>query len=121
MPFDYVKIREGTVDPLFERFGKTAQIAVNVPASGVEPWESQLDGEELHDVTVIQTTFEKADNNGTLVQETDVLFLVSTKGVTIDPSLADRLIANGNTYQVVRIDPLQPGPETMLWYIHGRK
>jgi hypothetical protein len=120
MAFDYVNIRENTVNPLFQKFGKAAQLSVNVPATG-DPWDSQIDGEELHDVTVIQTTFEKEDNNGTLVQETDVLFLVSTEGVTVDPSLADRLIANGVTYQVVRIDPLQPGPTTMLWKLHGRK
>lgn len=121
MAFDYLKIREGTVEPLMAKFGKPAVLSVNVPATGAQPWESQLGTDDEYDVTVIQTLFEKADNNGTLVQETDVLFLVSTEGMTVDPALANRLVVNGVTYQVIRIDPLEPGPTVMLWKVHGRK
>lgn len=120
MAFDYPTMVDDVVIPQLADKGKPGQIAVNDPSSGA-PYESQLGSETLHNVTVVQKTFEKSDNNGTLVEKGDVLFLVSTDGVTIDPALADRIIANGITYQVVRIDPLYPGPTIMLWSIHGRK
>jgi hypothetical protein len=120
MAFDYVRIRDGTVEPLFDKFGKPGQIAVNVPATGALPYESQIDGEDLYDIVVIQTTFEKDNNRGTLVQETDVLFLVSTK-TEISPEMADRIIVENVTYQIVRVDPLTPGPTIMLWSVHARK
>lgn len=120
MAFDYAALRTETVEPLIDEFGKAAQIAVNDPASG-DPWDSDLDAETLHDVTLVQTKFHKSDNQGTLVEVGDVMFLVSTKGVTIDPALADRVIVGGITYQVVRVDPLQPGSTVMLWKIHARK
>jgi hypothetical protein len=91
-----------------------------VPPTGA-PYDSQIGTPDLHDVTVIQTTFKEDNNRGTLVQETDVLFLVSTEGLAVDPELADRIIANGDTYQVVRIDPLMPGSTVVLWSVHARK
>jgi hypothetical protein len=120
MAFDYTAMRLETVDPLINEFGKDGQLAVNVPATGA-PYDSQLDSETLYPVRLVQTKFKKADNNGTLVVEGDVLYLVSTQGVTIDPDLADRMTVGGVTYQVVRIDPLVPGPVIMFWYIHARK
>ena len=121
MPFDYIAMRLETVEPLINEFGKDGQLAVNVPATGAEPWESQLLDEVLHPVRLVQTRFKKADNNGTLVEVGDVLYLVSTQGVTVEPYLANRIIVGGVTYQVIRIDPLVPGPVIMFWYIHARK
>ena len=121
MAFDYTGMRLETVEPLINEFGKDGQLAVNVPATGADPYDSQLDGETLHPVRLVQTRFKKADNNGTLVEVGDVLYLVSTQGVTIEPAMANRIIVAGVTYQVVRIDPLAPGPVTMFWYVHARK
>jgi len=121
MTFDYTAMKLETVEPLISEFGKDGQLAVNVALTGA-PYDSQLDGTEtLHPVRLVQTRFKKMDNNGTLVEVDDVLFLVSTQGVAIDPQLADRITVAGVTYQVVRIDPLVPGPVTMFWYIHARK
>lgn len=121
MGFDYTGLRDDTVEPLIAEYGKMGVLHVNVPATGAEPYESQLDGETLHDVVVVQTQFKKTDNMGTLVEMGDVGFLVSTEGLVIDPDLAQRISANGLTYQIIRIDPLQPGPVVMFWKVHARK
>jgi len=120
MAFDYTALNTGTVQPLIDEFGKDGELAVNSAFTGA-PYDSKLAGETLHDVRLVQTVFKRADNNGTLVGETDVLYLVSTQGVAINPQLADRIIVDGVTYQVVRIDPLKPGPVIMLWKVHARK
>ena len=145
MAFDYTGLRDETAEPLIKEFGKTGGLLVNDPATGLynvvngannvinvlnnvvngvssrEPYESQFDSETSHAIIAVQTQFKKSDNNGTLVEMGDVLFLVSTEGVTIDPALANRITMNSITYQVVRIDPLEPGPVVMLWKIHARK
>lgn len=142
MAFDYVGLRDSVAEPLIAEFGKLGTIFVNIPAnillddqdnpilddqdnyilvSDSIPYESQLGSEKSHLVALVQTKFKKADNNGTLVEIGDVLYLVSTEGVIIDPGLANRVEVDGVTYQVVRIDPLQPGPVVMLWKVHARK
>ena len=120
MAFDYVSLRDGTVEPLIAEFGKPGYLVVNVPASGAA-WESQFGSEETYPITIVQTKFQKSDNSGTLVEMGDVLFIVSTQGATVDPQLAQRIIANGDTYQVIRVDPVQPGTTIMLWKVHARK
>jgi len=121
MAFDYTALNTGTVQPLIDEFGKDGELSINVPDSGAEPYESQIGVAVLYPIRLVQTVFKKDNNNGTLVEEGDVLYLVSTKGVTVDPELADRIIVDGLEYQVIRIDPLKPGPVIMLWKIHARK
>lgn len=120
MVFDYAGLRDGTVEALIANFGATAQIAVNDPGTG-DPWDSQIDSETLHDVTVVRTGFKHEHNRGTLVEQNDLMFLMSTEGVTVDPALANRLIIDSKTYQIVRVDPLKPGSVTMKWDVHVRK
>ena len=120
MTFDYTAMRLETVEPLINEFGKDGELAVNVALTGA-PSDSDLEAETLHPVRLVQTRFKKMDNNGTLVEKDDVLYLVSTQGLAIDPQLADRITVGGVTYQVVRIDPLVPGPVVMFWYVHARK
>jgi hypothetical protein len=142
MPFDYANLRDETAEPLITEFGKQGALLVGIIGNilvdrdgnpildrdgnyiivdGGVPWGSQLSYAVSYPVTLVQIGFTKSDNNGTLVEKGDVLFLVSTEGLTIDPALANRFIANGITYQVIRIDPLYPGPIIMKWNIHGRK
>jgi hypothetical protein len=121
MAFDYTALNTETVQPLIDEFGKDGQLSINVPDSGAEPYENQIGESVLHAVRLVQTVFKKADNMGTLVEAGDVLFIISTKGVTVDPQLADRMIVDTVKYQVVRVDPLMPGPVIMLWKIHARK
>jgi hypothetical protein len=120
MAFDYPALRDNTVEPKIAEYGKPGTLYVNDPATG-DPWDSQLGAETAHAVTVLQTAFTKSDNKGTLVEMGDVMFLVSTEGVTTDPELAHRIEVNSITYQVVRIDPLFPGPTIMFWKVHARK
>ena len=150
MAFDYISLRDETVEPLIAEFGKSEPgvlyVHNDVPAGALvdrdgnyildrdgnyiiargggserEAWESQLGSDDQHPVTLVQLQFKKSDNKGTLVEKGDVLFLVSTEGVTVDPSLANRFKVDGIIYQVVRIDPLKPGSTVLKWNIHGRK
>ena len=120
MAFDYPDIRDNTAEPLIKEFGIGGQVAVNDPTTG-EPWDSQIGSEVLHSAIFFKSKFTKDNNRGTLVEKNDVLFLMSTEGVTIDPELANRIIVNSVTYQVVRIDPLEPADTIVMWFVHARK
>ena len=120
MAFDYPALRDNTVEPKIAEYGKPGTLYINDPEGGA-PYESQFGDELAYPVTVLQTGFTKADNKGTLVEKGDVMFLVSTEGVTADPELAHRIEVNSITYQVVRVDPLFPGPTIMFWKVHARK
>jgi hypothetical protein len=147
MAVDYTALNLETVQPLIDEFGKSGILLIAeftedlvivdrdgnpildrdgnpITSRGtvdIEPWASHLGYDMPHPVSLVQTVFKKSDNNGTLVEKDDVLFLVSTKGVTIDPTLSNRMTVDSVTYQVVRIDPLRPGPVIMLWKVHARK
>ena len=118
--FDYDTLRTGTVEPLIEQFGDKGHFILPGESVG-EAWESNLDNGVECPVTGVRTSFKTDNNQGTLVEKNDVMFLISTKGVAQDPTLAEQLVMDCVKYQVIRIDPLKPGPVVMLWKVHARK
>jgi len=120
MGFDYLRIRDKVAEPKIEQFGLPGYMLLPGQSIG-EPWESHLDNDVEIPVLCLQTTFTKADNNGTVVEKDDVMFLVSTQGIANEPTLADRIVVDCVEYQIIRIDPLKPGPVVVLWKVHARK
>lgn len=119
MAFDYINIRDTVAEPLIAHFGDVGYLSLPGESIG-EDYESDLDNDSECPVTYVRTEFKKAENNGTLVERNDLMFLISTEGVNFDPKLADRFTANCVEYQIIRIDPLQPGPLVILWKLHAR-
>ena len=120
MAFDYATLRTGTVETLIKEFGDQGHLLLPGESVG-EDWESNLDNDVECPINVVQTAFKKDNNQGTLVEKNDVMFLASTEGVGTDPAMAQQIVVACVKYQVVRIDPLKPGPVIMLWKIHARK
>ena len=120
MAFDYANIRDTVVEPAIAEFGDNALFLLPGEFVG-EDWESRLNSDTESPIKCLRTKFTKATNNGTLVEENDVMYLVSTAGIVIDPELVDRFATDCIEYQIVRIDPLKPGPTVVLWTVHVRK
>jgi hypothetical protein len=119
MAFDYTELIDA-VNPELEELGKPGGLIVD----GVQTdhdYNPRYAEPVVHPVTVVQGKFTKEYNQGTLVELGDIKFLVSTDGVTVDPTLANRLRVEGVTYQIVRIDPVSPGPTVVLWVVQARK
>ena len=122
MAFDYITLRDTVAEPLLKEFGNQGDGFLMIPGEPIgEDYGSRLDNDTECPITYTIGHFEKSENNGTLVEENDLMFLVSTEGVTIKVKLANRIVADGIEYQIVRIDPLKPGPIIMLWKVHARK
>lgn len=119
MSFDFTDLRDGTVEPLLEEFGKSATLTQPGVASGDE-WDPVPGVPTDYAVTVLETSFSLQDKTSTLVQEDDRKFLMSTDGDPV-PSLKGILVIGGTTLQVVNLEPIQPGPVVMAWRVHCRK
>ena len=120
MAFDYSTLRTDTVETLIKEFGDSGHLLLTGESIG-EAWESNLDNDVECPINAVRTRFIQDNNQGTLVEKNDVMFLVSTEGVANDPTLAEQIVVDCTKYQVVRIDPLKPGPVVMLWKVHARK
>jgi len=120
MAFDYTSLQIGTVEKLIKEFGDSGHLLMPGESIG-EDWESNLDNDTECPIQTLRTAFKTDNNQGTLVEKTDVMFLVSTEGVSQDPKLAEQIVVDCEKFQVVRVDPLKPGPVIMLWKVHARK
>ena len=115
---NYIRLRDEVAARQIADKGKTGVITTptGTPAN---PWEPATGSTETS-VTVAEIGLDLSDRDGTLVEEGDVMFLVSTDG---DPSvdLAQTLTVEGVTYQVVGINPVRVGSVLVLWKAHCRK
>jgi len=119
MTFDYTSLRDGTVEPLIAQFGKAATLTQPGVATGPE-YDPTPGTPTVYAVTVVETRFSMADKAGTLVQEDDRMFLMSTANDPVT-DLKGALTLGGDTLQVINLEPLKPGLVVMLWRVHCRK
>lgn len=119
MTFDYAGLRDDVVAPTLAEFGKSATLKQPGVATGDE-WDPIPGTPTDYAVKVLELSFTMADRAGSLVQEDDRRFLMSTDNDP-DPDLKGTLIIGSDTLQVVNLEPLQPGSVVMLWRVHCRK
>ena len=119
MTFNYARLRDGTAERLIARFGQSATLTKPGASSGT-PYNPTIAASTDYAVTVVNKTITIENRDGTLVQQGDRLFILSTD-TTATPELDDTLTAGGETYQIVDVTPLQPGATVMLWYVQCRK
>lgn len=120
MAFDYESIRDGTVIPLLEEFGKSG----NILSPGVHTgpaYDPQPGADGVQPVTCLQVKLEQGDIDGKVVLATDSVYLVSPKNVTSDPTPKDRLQADGGKFQILKVRTVRPGSTTLIWRVIVRK
>lgn len=119
MAFDYESLKLEMVEPLIAEFGKT--VTLTQPGTTTGPDYDPTPGVPVENtVTVVEVKIKQEHIDGTLIQQGDRMFLVSTQNAP-DPSLDDTMTVDGVLLQVIAINPLKPGPVTMLWKVQCRK
>lgn len=119
MAFDYESLKLNTVEPLIERFGKT--VTLTQPGASTGPAYDPTPGVPTNNPgKAVEVKIKQEHIDGTLIQQGDRMFLVSTQGVP-EPALDNTMMVDGVTLQVIAINPLKPGDVTMLWKIQCRK
>jgi hypothetical protein len=122
----YTDLRDNTVDPLMKQFGfsmivKSSRAPVFDPDTGAE-LTAAADVETP--VTGIFRFYSQDEINGADILANDIQCLIggsemSVAGITPDTSM--QLIANGDTYNIVRITPTQPGGLSILYRLQIRR
>ena len=118
--FDYNNILNGVSIPQIDNFGDDVIIRVRTEASGSDSWDPEF---VTVDTTVraVRTKFKKMEIDGTIIQRDDVLFLIAPDPDYPDPELVDRLVDGSDTYEVLHVETVKPGPLAVLWKVHCRK
>ncbi len=118
MAFDYTRPR-ATAERLLERFGQSASLITQGVATG-SPTNPTLGADAEQAVTVVETEFTYQERQGTMIQESDRKFTMSTAGVTTAPTTQDKLSVAGVTLSIVVVKPLAPGGVALPWEVHCR-
>ena len=117
--FNYTGLRDNTAEKLLARFGKTATL--NTPGgAGADPWDPPVAGTD-YDITVVGPDYKLNNRELTTIEEAALKFIVSTDGATVPPALNCTITLDGSVFQIVGVDPLQPGSVTMLYTVYCRK
>lgn len=119
MTFNYARLRDRVAEPQLAKFGRAATLTQPGTPTGDE-WNPTTGTATTLAVTVLQTDFTYAERQGTLVQENDVMYLMSTDGDPV-PTLADTLTVDSIPMQIIKIKPVSPGAVVVLWRVHCRK
>lgn len=122
----YTDLRDNTVDPVLNQFGfsmtiKSSRAPVLDPNTGAEVTPGA--GVETAVVGIFRF-YSQDEINGRDILASDIQCLVgglelNTAGVIPDTSM--QLIAKGDTYNIVRVTPTQPGGVSVLYRLQIRR
>lgn len=117
MSYDYSRLR-ATADRLIARFGVEAELHV---AGAVD--DSTYPTVTLPGFTepcmVVRDTYSAMERAGTLIEEGDVKLLIAVTETA--PTTADEIEIQGETYHLQSVEPIQPGPDVLLYQARGRR
>ena len=119
MTFDYEAIRDDVVEVQLTEFGRAATLTQPGTPTGDE-WDPTPGVPTAYAATVLSVSFTRADRAGTLVEENDQKFMLSTAGDPL-PDLKGTLTVGAVVYQVIKLEPKSPGATVLFWYVHCRK
>lgn len=116
MAFNYAS-SQATAERLIESFGQSASIRrVALSGDSWAPTQTNTD----HACTVVVLDYSHAERAGTSVQSKDRKVLVSTDGLSIEPTPADKFILGAVVYEIVTVKPLNPGGTVVLYELQAR-
>jgi len=122
----YTELRDGTVDPLMEQFG-FAMVLRSSREPTIDPNTGAITAAAVNVDTPVNGLFRfysQDEIDGMNIQANDVQCLiggteVNAAGITPDTEM--QVIAQGVTYNVVRITPTQPGGVAVLYRLQIRR
>lgn len=118
MSKDYTLSR-ATAERLIDRFGMAGAIVREEPGSGPDyaPGEPT---ETTHACRLVITDYNSMDRAGTAIEMEDKRVLISTQGLAITPTNADRLRISGTDYPIISISPLEPAGVVVFYEMQVR-
>ncbi|NKJ04110.1 hypothetical protein [Rhizobium sp. SG741] len=115
--FDYGKTR-ATAERLIAKFGQKGSLRrINNSGPDYDPVQAS-DDFPCSFVDLDQSQAHVAD---TLIQRGDRMVYISTEGLSITPTLADKMLIGGVEHAIVDIQPLSPGGTVVFWQLQVRR
>ena len=115
--FDYDKTR-AMAERLIAKFGQKGSLR-RISHSSLDYDPVQTSEDFLCSlVDLDQSQVHVAD---TLVQRGDRMVYLSTEGLSITPTLSDRMLIGGVEHALVDIPPLSPGGTVVFWQLQVRR
>jgi hypothetical protein len=124
--FDYGRARR-TAERLIARFGQPGAIRRGADTSGgdstngLTPDSGAPTDSSDFTCTLVVLDYSEEERASSLIEQTDRKVLISTKGLTIEPTNDDALVVGADVLQIVSVMPLAPGPVTVLWKAQARR
>lgn len=115
--FDYAHIR-ATAARLIAKFGQAGAIR-RTTTSGSSYDPETVTTDHACQLAVMQYTDDKID--GTLIMRGDKLVYLSTAGLSIEPSTADKVVIGGEEHAIVNVKPLSPAGLVVFYEIQARR
>ncbi|MGN6774256.1 hypothetical protein [Rhizobium sp.] len=115
--FDYDRAR-ATAMRLIAKFGQKGSLR-RITNSG--PDYDPVQASEDFPCSLVDLDQSQAHVADTLIQRGDRMVYLSTEGLSITPTLADRLLIAGTEYAIVDIQPLSPGGAVVFWQLQVRR
>lgn len=76
----------------------------------------------MHTVNALISMFEAKEIDGTLIQTDDVKITIPADGLSVEPSTADTIEADGPVkYEIMDVMPLKPAGIVLMWALQCRK
>ena len=117
MEFNYAPL-QNTAERLIRRYGKTGTLTQEA-ASG-DAWNPSLtpSGDTVRLATF---NYNESQVDGTVIRQGDLRAIVSTEGLTVTPSINDRVTVDSVDYKAVNVAQLKPAGTVLYWDMQLRR
>lgn len=115
--FDYDKAR-ATAARLITKFGQKGSLR-RIASAG--PDYDPVQTSEDFACSFVDLDRSQAHVADTLIQRGDRMVYLSTEGLSITPTLADKVLIGGIEHAIVDIQPLSPGGMVVFWQLQVRR
>lgn len=117
---DYESLKVNVAEQQIRDKGRLAYIIT--PGAPTGPAYDPQPGEPTRDeVYFLETRYSMTDRDNSLVQVGDKLGLVSTETGAVPDKSINQIEIDSVTYQLLDVQPLNPGGVVMLYKVHARK
>ena len=120
MAFDYSRVANIATAQI-KNFGRSMTLSQGSsdwdPATSVETSTTATDTT----ITAVATAFKANQIDGTTILAGDKMFLIAAKGLSVTPSVDDKIVDGADTWHIQSVETVQPGPTAILYKAHARR
>ena len=121
MSYDYSGLAETAINQIADK-GRAVTLVYKTQGTYV-PASDTITGQSSTTQTVkmLITNYNKREVNETLIKSGDLLGILANDSLTRAPKTSDQVTDGGETYSVVNVEYIKPGPTVLIYKLQLRK